>query len=1246
MGAQGKAPPMAESMQRVKVKRLNEEGKWDDRGTGHISVDYLEVAALVLLVSICSMVLYVLLLHDGSAESVAMDAIHKEALSQLKDGSRSILPINVSAVRLARLLSSSSRSHLEKQVAHDLFILHSTLPHLSKVSYFGEDGLFFAYHSEENRTVALFSNTMIPPFNTTLNRTTNGYRWYHQEVDEITGTPHGQAVDREPMAYWTSTWFRSALLSDHDRAQWGIEWSNQQPLFTCIVPVTGLSFRGHRGVVALGVPVKVLSDFLSLPWQLHGGGIFLGTKDRKLIEGYQFYNGMLDRWEPTALTANFQTLDANDQLQIFLHTQNGDSNMKNGPVSIVDMNVQGRRYTLHTAHFKLFELPLVSTLAFPRDNVTYLGTKGSNLNWFASAVISVVLVLMTCLYVVVTYRAFRITVLLRSSLIKQIEATRQAERKSMNKTIAFASTSHDVRTILAAILGLLDHCISNVSHNSELRSCLVDIKSFSLNLLGILNSVLDISKIEAGKMQLEEVEYDLAQVLEDAVDMFYVSAIEKCVEVVLDPCDGTIQKYSRVKGDCKRFQQILCNLLSNAVKFTSEGHIMVRAWAKKARSRNFMLPLNENGHDHHFRHYLSPWYCCNNTSNMDFKSLQGSTNEENMIEVVIEVDDTGKGIPKDKHKSVFENFVQVKDVDSGNYGGIGLGLGIVQSIVRLMGGEINIVDKAPSTKGTCFRFSIIMKAAESSVDLKDSKEDDRELLGVHVDQSLHQPETSSNTDLAAFAEDFDVEGTCAILLLKGEARKRILKKWMEEHKLKVYALDHLEKLRSLLETLKPNACSVTSTCSEIVSDDGGHTETGETSSMGKDQELDSVPSHAINDDRVFSSSMSKRSGHMERLHSILETLKPKACSVATTCSEIVSDDDGLTETGGTSSMRKDQELDSATSRAINEEPASSSSMSMNRRSGRQRIVSFRAGKYSTNLLFIVEMDHRSDLQLQELSKMFSNFIHNAQEFRCKVVWLAGVSTQSMDVEALKKSGAPCDLIFHKPLHGSRLYQTLGLVCEFGRRSKGRQATVMNSFLDPQPTNIGSCATDVRSHVACSSCTANTCQWLPDRSTASKISSLHGDKPLKGFKVLVVDDNVVLLRLMMATLARLGASVDSCKNGEDAFVLVRKSLQGWDGHHGEEKHSREGQEEVGAEKMLYDLIFMDCEMPTMNGYEATRKIRKEEKHYSDVHVPIIALTAHAMAEETSRSLQSGMDFHLVKPVAENELLDAIQKVLRV
>ncbi|CAN6467882.1 unnamed protein product [Victoria cruziana] len=1199
------------------------------------------MAVLVLLFPICILALYVLLLHHGSAGSVALDAIHKEAISQMKDGSRLLLPINASAVRLARLLSSSTSRHVEKQVAHNLFTLYSIVPHLSQISYFGEHGLFFSYQRDGNRAIALFSNSSISPTNANINGKTNGYHWYCQEVNEITGIPHGEAVGREPITYWTSSWFRRALHGDHRRAQWVIQWSNQQSLFTCIVPVRGSSSRGRRGVVTLGVPVKVLSDFLSTPRQLHGGGIFLGTKDGKLIADYQFYNGLPYRWAPPELTANFQSLDGYDQLQIISHTQTGDSDIKNEPVSVVDMNVQGRRYILHTAHFKLFELPLVSTLAFPHGNNTRPGSKESNLKWFPPVFISIILALMTCFYVVLAYKAVRITALLRASLIKQIEATRQAERKSMNKTLAFASTSHDVRTILAATLGLLDHCICNVPQNSELHSCLMEIKSFSLNLLGILNSVLDISKIEAGKMQLEEVEYDQAQVLEDVVDMFYVSAVEKGVEVVMDPCDGSIQKYSRVKGDCNRFQQILCNLLSNALKFTSEGHIVVRAWAKKASSKNFMRPLNENEHDLHVWHYLSPCYCGNDNSDMDLKSLQADTNEENMIKVIVEVDDTGKGIPKDKHKSVFENFVQVKEVDSGNYGGIGLGLGIVQSMVRLMGGEINIVDKEPNAKGTCFRFSIIVKAAESSVDMKENKEDDDELLGVHVDQPLgRQTETPPTTELA-FGEDFDLEGTCAILLLKGETRKRILKKWLEEHKLKVYALDQLEKLHSLLETLKPKACSVAATCSEIIPAGGSRTETGRSSSNRNDRGLDSATSFTINDGPALSSSTSKRSGRLEKLHSLIETLRPKACSVTVACSEIVCNEGNCIETGESCSKRKEQELDSAASHTINDR-ASSSSMSW--RSCRQRITSFRStAKYSTNLLFIIELDHRSEVLL-ELSKLLSNFILNAQEFRCKVVWLAGMSSQTMDVETLKKSEAPCDLIFHKPLHGSRLYQTLGLVYDLARRNKSCQATGMNSFRDPQPTNVVSCAADIRSHVACSS--SNASRSLPDsRNIDSKILNLHGDKPLKGFKILLVDDNVVLLRLMAATLARLGATVESSKNGEDAFVLVSRSLQCLGHDRREEKPSLEGEVEASAETTLYDLVFMDCEMPIMDGYEATRKIREEEKQYSDVHTPIIALTAHAMEEETTKSLQSGMDFHLVKPVVENELLGAIQKVMR-
>lgn len=98
------------------------------------------------------------------------------------------------------------------------------------------------------------------------------------------------------------------------------------------------------------------------------------------------------------------------------------------------------------------------------------------------------------------------------------------------------------------------------------------------SVLGLLNSVLDMSKIEAGKKQLEEEEFNVAQLLEDVVDMFYPLGMKKGVDVVLDPTDCTIFKYNLVKGDSGKLKQILCNLLSNATKFTSEGTSRFELW--------------------------------------------------------------------------------------------------------------------------------------------------------------------------------------------------------------------------------------------------------------------------------------------------------------------------------------------------------------------------------------------------------------------------------------------------------------------------------------------------------------------------------------------------------------------------------------------------------------------------------------------------------------------------------------------
>lgn len=196
------------------------------------------------------------------------------------------------------------------------------------------------------------------------------------------------------------------------------------------------------------------------------------------------------------------------------------------------------------------------------------------------------------------------------------------------------------------------------------------------SLLGILNSILDTSKVEAGKMQLEEEKFDVAELVEHVVDLYYPLGLKKGIDVILDPCDYSIVKFSQVKSDRGKLKQILCNLLSNAVKFTSEGHIIVRAWARKPSLKNSTTYSNQNG----LLRHLSSKFFSKKSKEQSEAVNNVAQNEPNCLEFVFEVDDTGKGIPKEKQKAVFENYVQVKETAL-TEGGTGLGLGIVQSLV-------------------------------------------------------------------------------------------------------------------------------------------------------------------------------------------------------------------------------------------------------------------------------------------------------------------------------------------------------------------------------------------------------------------------------------------------------------------------------------------------------------------------------------------------------------------------------------
>ena len=199
----------------------------------------------------------------------------------------------------------------------------------------------------------------------------------------------------------------------------------------------------------------------------------------------------------------------------------------------------------------------------------------------------------------------------------------------------------------------------------------------SMLLSDILNTILDMGKLESGKIQLEEVEFRMAAVLEESMDLANVIGMSRGVEVIWDPCDFSVLRCTATVGDCKRVKQILDNLLGNAIKFTHEGHVMLRAWANRPVIRGSMISTPSRFAPRRraarvFGRLLRrSENCAEQTGGLSLKI------DPDSVEFYFEVVDTGVGIPEERRESVFDNYVQVK----AGHGGTGLGLGIVQSFV-------------------------------------------------------------------------------------------------------------------------------------------------------------------------------------------------------------------------------------------------------------------------------------------------------------------------------------------------------------------------------------------------------------------------------------------------------------------------------------------------------------------------------------------------------------------------------------
>ncbi|KAF8410419.1 hypothetical protein HHK36_002948 [Tetracentron sinense] len=1102
-------------------------------------------------------------------------------------------------------LSFLSLHGVMREVTWALFASHKALNAIT-ISY--RNGFVQAFHRDHrsNSTFYIYSNLVnyeangthkpnaLPSHRGWNDQSIHGNIsaiWYREPLDPVTGEKTGK-----PRPIAPEDLINIAGLSEvpYGAASWHVAVSKytDSPLLSAALPVWDPSNESIVAVVGVTTALYSVGQLMKELVDYHSGYIYLTSQEGYILATST--NAPLLRNSTTGPKL-MMAVDSGDRVirlgAEWLQRAYGNKFPTNHEVHVENVRLGHQQYYIDSFFLNLTRLPMVGVIIIPRKYI--MGKVDERA--FKTLVIlisaSFCILVIGCVCILILTNGVSKEMKLRAELISHLDARRRAEASSNYKSQFLANMSsaqtfakdmpdmfevghntyftllkisHELRTPMAAVIGLLDILICDDRLTNEQHATVTQIRKCSNALLRLLNNILDLSKVESGKLVLEEAEFDLGRELEGLVDMFSVQCINHNVETVLDLSDDMPKL---VQGDSARVVQIFANLISNSIKFTSSGHIILRGWCENSNtlSNTEKLPLGQK----------ESWSELKTKSKQHGNHAKRACKKDKRISLWFEVDDTGCGIDPGKWESVFESFEQADPSTTRTHGGTGLGLCIVRTLVNKMGGEIKVVKK--EGPGTLMQLYL--------------------LLNTPVGMTQH------------CQIEFAKHSLMVLLALDSSMGRLIMSQWLRRNGVFTWEASNWNELTQVLQ-------------------------------------------------EIFQASSLIPKNSFDTKCSPCENLTPEELNIQNmrTSNIVIVVDIGILDQS--MDMRKDQLnfLDKYYGKAkfawiLNHDTSNAIKMELRMKG---HLIMANKPLYKTKMIQILEAvikERNLGLQKKCLNALRTSTVQSDlhESLEIDPIHFDVASSDDSDSSQMGSFNSRRDVSHIGDKSGERITTHCPLHYKTGNNSISELTQVYSKKEDPSQMTSNSYDIEVSKNklvytrkasllteLECENPRSSVHQLISsgpkeqDRADSSKM--VNGHKSLEGLCILLAEDTPVLQRVATIMLEKMGATVVAVEDGLQA-VDALKCMFSAEECRRRASPLRDGQSrsETQVQEFLpFDLILMDCQMPKMDGYEATKAIRKFELG-TGLHIPIVALTAHAMSSDEAKCLEVGMDAYLTKPI---------------